>query len=487
VLQEVQKVVAAVSSSAASIPGVATVADSKEEEVECAAAAPAPRRSSRTRRSLESSDENNVNVGNVTEGKQKTAAAQSKKRKSSEALDATEPAVSVIEGNVSVILPQPNAEAGKADIEKEAPEAKKLCASKSRSSSYLPDQTQAQAQTKTQTQTQTQQSLGNIPLIRTIPKRILHPAKCSDIIERLYQNYYESEGVFTARPYINEQKDINAKMRAILVDWIVEVHYKFKLHQSTLWLSVNIIDRYLENVQTVRSDLQLVGVASLFIACKFEEVYPPEIKDCVYITDYAYSREQLLGMEFKILKQLDYNICVPTGFHFMTRYLNSFEVSEQVKYLSFYYAERNLQEYDMLSIPPNKFAAFALYAALSFHLPDDYDPRDPMVARDNVWTPELAALTGYSKNDLIVGASNILKHVKEETVTASRRQLIAAKKKYASERYNSISTLPVPEIHVPVTLAPVVSSSADADAIPNCNDTGAVQPDSVSTIGGGSF
>ena len=180
-------------------------------------------------------------------------------------------------------------------------------------------------------------------------------------------------------PYMNKQKDINAKMRAILVDWIVEVHYMwekhFKLHQSTLWLIVNIIDRYLENVQTVRSDLQLVGVTSLFIACKFEEVYPPEVKDCVYITDNAYSREQILGMEFKILKQLDYNICVPTGFHFMTRYLHSFEVSEQVKYLSFYYAERNLQEYDMLSFPPNKFAAFALYAALSFHLPDDYDPR----------------------------------------------------------------------------------------------------------------
>ncbi len=300
-------------------------------------------------------------------------------------------------------------------------------------------------------------------LRRTIPKKNLNPAKCLDIIDRIYENYYDLEAVYTAKPYLENQKDINAKMRAILVDWIVEVHYKFKLQQATLWLCVNIIDRFLESTPTMRSDLQLVGVSALLIACKFEEIYPPEVRDCIYITDYAYTREQVLAMESKILCQLDYHICVPTGYHFMTRFLNSFSATEQVRYLSFYYAERNLQEYDMLSMRPNKFAASALYAALNFRLTvkeDKYQAKHP---HDNPWTTELETLTGFSKTDLVLGACNILRHVQEETVTASKRQLIAAKKKYAADKYNAISTLPVPQLIHQLHPVPVASCDVEID------------------------
>jgi len=235
-------------------------------------------------------------------------------------------------------------------------------------------------------------------------------------------------------------------MRAILVDWLVEVHYKFKLQPGTLWLCINILDRFLEQMPTLRSDLQLVGVSSLLIACKFEEIYPPEVRDCVYITDYAYTREQVLAMEFKILKQLDYQICVPTGYHFLTRYLNFMNAPDQLRNLTFYYAERNLQEYDMLSYRPHQFAAAALFAALNLR-PEGVPP-----PAAGVWTVELAELTGYTEADLFPGAAVILKHVQEETVTASKRQLLAAKKKYAAEKYNSISALPVPVLTA--TVAP---------------------------------
>ena len=302
-------------------------------------------------------------------------------------------------------------------------------------------------------------------LTRTVPKRNLNPAKCLDIIDRMYKNYYDLEAVYTAKPYLDNQKDINAKMRAILVDWIVEVHYKFKLQQATLWLCINIIDRFLESTPIMRADLQLVGVSALLIACKFEEIYPPEVRDCIYITDYAYTREQVLAMESKILCGLDYHICVPTGYHFMIRYLNSFNASEQVKYLSFYYAERNLQEYDMLSMRPNKFAATALYAALSFRPPEGDDTFQAGHPPDNPWTAELETLTGFSKADLLLGAFNILRHVQEETVTASKRQLIAAKKKYAAEKYNAISALPVPQLIHQSTPVLVASSDSASGAV----------------------
>ena len=97
-------------------------------------------------------------------------------------------------------------------------------------------------------------------------------------------------------------------MRAILVDWLVDVHAKFKLLTETLFLTVNIIDRYLSLKQITRARLQLVGVASLLITTKYEEIYPPNLNDFVYITDNAYTKEEILEMESDILCVLDFNL-----------------------------------------------------------------------------------------------------------------------------------------------------------------------------------
>jgi cyclin B len=98
-------------------------------------------------------------------------------------------------------------------------------------------------------------------------------------------------------------------MRAILVDWLIDVHLKFKLLNETLFLTVNILDRYLSIATNLsRSKLQLVGVASMLISTKYEEIYPPTVKDYVYITDNAYSKEEILKMESHILITLDFNI-----------------------------------------------------------------------------------------------------------------------------------------------------------------------------------
>lgn len=83
-------------------------------------------------------------------------------------------------------------------------------------------------------------------------------------------------------------------MRAILVDWIIEVHLKFKLLPETLFITVSLIDRYLELEQIKRTNLQLVGVTAMLIASKYEEIYAPEVRDFVYITDNAYTKEEIL-------------------------------------------------------------------------------------------------------------------------------------------------------------------------------------------------
>ena len=117
--------------------------------------------------------------------------------------------------------------------------------------------------------------------------------------------------------YMSKQNDINEKMRMILIDWLIEVHLKFKLLPETLFLTINFIDRYLQNNQTPRDKLQLIAVSSLLIACKYEEIYPPEISSFVYITDNAYTKEEILNYEIKILGDLEYDVTYPTSLRFL--------------------------------------------------------------------------------------------------------------------------------------------------------------------------
>jgi hypothetical protein len=109
-------------------------------------------------------------------------------------------------------------------------------------------------------------------------------------------------------------------MRAILVDWLIEVHMKFKLLPETLFLTVELIDRFLAVEDITRKKLQLVGVTAMFIASKYEEIYAPEVNDFVYITDKAYTKQEILDMEYLMLVSLNFNITYPSSLRFLERY-----------------------------------------------------------------------------------------------------------------------------------------------------------------------
>jgi cyclin B len=164
---------------------------------------------------------------------------------------------------------------------------------------------------------------------------------------------------------MSRQNDINAKMRAILIDWLVEVHMKFRLVPETLYLCVNIIDRYCSMVSVPRSKLQLVGVTALLIACKYEEIYPPEVRDCVYITDRAYQNSEVLDMEQDIVHKLEFKITVPTAYPFLQRFLSIVKAPTLVKHAANYYTERTLQEHDMLQYRPSLICASAILLAMN--------------------------------------------------------------------------------------------------------------------------
>merc|ERR1719147_667312 len=119
--------------------------------------------------------------------------------------------------------------------------------------------------------------------------------------------------------YLAGQTELLPKMRAILIDWLVDVHSQFHLLQETLYVTVAILDRFLQvEVGSVnRNDLQLVGVAALLIAIKYEELVAPVLQDLVYITNGAYTEKEILKMEIRILETLEFKLGRPIPLYFL--------------------------------------------------------------------------------------------------------------------------------------------------------------------------
>ena len=121
-----------------------------------------------------------------------------------------------------------------------------------------------------------------------------------EYLDEIYNNLLSDEKELKYSPklgYMEMQEDINEQMRAILIDWLVEVHYRFRLKSETLFQTVWIIDTYLSLVEITRAKLQLLGIASLLISCKSQEIYYPQLNEFIDITDGAYVKKELIDME----------------------------------------------------------------------------------------------------------------------------------------------------------------------------------------------
>ncbi|KAK4779135.1 hypothetical protein SAY86_006663 [Trapa natans] len=185
-----------------------------------------------------------------------------------------------------------------------------------------------------------------------------------EYIDDLYSYYKKAEGTSCVPPnYMEQQFDINERMRGILIDWLIEVHYKFELMDETLYLMVNLIDRFLAAQPIVRKKLQLVGVTAMLLACKYEEVSVPVVEDLILISDKAYTRKEVLDMERLVVNTLQFNMSVPTPYVFMRRFLKAAYSDKKLEMLSFFIIELCLVEYATLRFPPSLLAAAAVYTA----------------------------------------------------------------------------------------------------------------------------
>lgn len=193
--------------------------------------------------------------------------------------------------------------------------------------------------------------------------------EASDYVTDIFQRLFAAEESFQARPYLEQKEGITPRMRSILVDWLVQVQHKLNFVTETLYLAVSLFDRYVSQVEVSRNRLQLVGVTALLIASKYEDIFPPEVKELVYICDRAYTHQDLLDMEIEILKVLQYRVSGPTAYPFMCRFLTMMQVetNSAVWFGSNYYLDRMLQEANSLEHRPSLLALGSVVLALNNH------------------------------------------------------------------------------------------------------------------------
>ncbi|KAL2531229.1 Cyclin-B2-4 [Abeliophyllum distichum] len=185
-----------------------------------------------------------------------------------------------------------------------------------------------------------------------------------DYVEDLYAYYKKMESCSCVSPgYMSQQFDLNERMRAILIDWLIEVHHKFDLRDETLFLTVNLIDRFLAKQTVERKKLQLVGLVAMLLASKYEEVLVPVVDDLIFISDKAYTRKEVLQMEWLVLHTLQFTMSLPTAHVFMRRFLKAAQSDRKLELLSFFLIELCLVEYEMLKYSPSFLAAAAIYTA----------------------------------------------------------------------------------------------------------------------------
>lgn len=258
---------------------------------------------------------------------------------------------------------------------------------------------------------------------------ILVSTYCNDIYEYLRS----LEKTFPVKKNYLTGQEVTPKMRSVLIDWLIEVHQQFRLMQETLYLTVAIIDRFLQSFQTIdRKRLQLVGVTAMFIASKYEEMYSPDVSDFAYITDNAYSKVEILQMELLIMKTLDYSFGRPLPLHFLRRYSKAGKALPIHHTMAKYFLEQSLVHYEMCHYPPSLIAAAAIY--LAFVILGNNEEGESK----SVWTKTLEHYSTYTKQDVLP----VVKEIAAIITNADKSKYQAVRKKYVNAKFMKISVRP---------------------------------------------
>ncbi|RDX60206.1 putative cyclin-A3-1, partial [Mucuna pruriens] len=225
------------------------------------------------------------------------------------------------------------------------------------------------------------------------------------------------------------QKEITAPMRATLMDWLVEVAKDYQLCPDTLHLSVSYIDRFLSINSMSKMRFRLLGVSSLFIASKYEEIDPPYVDQLCDVTENTFNKEEVIKMEADILKFLQFEMGNPTINTFLKIFVSVVSENQKIEYLGSYLAELSLLDYDCLRFLPSIVAASVIFLARFIITPEVHP-----------WSFVLRECSGYESVEL-KECVLILYDLFLSRKTVSSK---AVREKYKHQKFNYVANLSPP-------------------------------------------
>ena len=251
-----------------------------------------------------------------------------------------------------------------------------------------------------------------------------------EYLEEIYMNLLLEEKQATIKPklgYMNTQYEINEIMRVILIDWIIDIHLRFKLRQETLFMTIWLIDTYLSYAFVPREKFQLLGITCLLISCKSHEIYYPQQNKLIEMTDNAYTKQEMLTMENEILKKLNFYIVCPNPIDFYNILSKMFNFEKKHYFLGNYFIESALVYYQILKYSSSVIACSCAYLVMKYYRID-----------------------GYQKlyNNFIINEQNpedVIKDAAKEIYilveNLAKSKFKSAKKKFALPQYENVSDM----------------------------------------------
>ncbi|KAK2461034.1 hypothetical protein APHAL10511_006975 [Amanita phalloides] len=243
------------------------------------------------------------------------------------------------------------------------------------------------------------------------------PAMASEYVHEICDYWKRVEKETLPKPnYLSHQPYVSWEHRGVLINWLMEIHTRFRFLHETMFLCVNILDRVLSIRVVSLQKLQLVGVACLLVACKYEETCSPSVNEIVLLCDKQYKAEEIIRAEQYVLKAIGWNLSSPGPMGWLRRGSKADEYEEKARTIAKYFLEIGCLEKHLIGTPASLMAASSLWLARL------------IIGREE-WTPNLAHYTTYEEHELIPTANRILNHILQPTVFP------IVYKKYASKRF----------------------------------------------------
>ncbi|GMS78308.1 hypothetical protein PENTCL1PPCAC_483 [Pristionchus entomophagus] len=250
----------------------------------------------------------------------------------------------------------------------------------------------------------------------------------------IFVYYRQREGAFKVGDYLAKHPKLSKDSRAVLVDWMIEIQETFELNHETLYLAVKLVDIFLQHSKKAvnRSELQLIACAAVFVASKYDERQPPLIDDFLYVSEDAFTKEQLETMELELLNTVAFDLGAPLSYSHVRRLAKACKVDMQTLTLARYVLETSLMYYEFVPASESKIAAGAFFLALKM--------TDPAAE----WMPVMHKYSGYAAEEVEpwMWELNHMMYIRKEGAGVNAK-LLTAFQKYSHEVFFKSAEVPL--------------------------------------------